>query len=215
MRPYVSVRDLSVTYRARAAYGRSGAVEVRAVDGIDLEVLPGETVALVGGSGSGKTTTGKAILHLVPATNGTITVGDFDVSSFDRAAPRAFRRDAQMVFQNIVESLNPAFTVAEAVGDPLRGHFGLRGVAQRSRVLELLDQVGSSRHADVHRNELRWGSANGHAGASVAGTAVHRARRIGLRWTVESGWIIAFRGLQREHGIAYLFITHDLAVART
>ena len=219
MRPYVNVRDLRVTYRRRSAFGSRRAVEVRAVDGIDLQILAGETVALVGGSGSGKTTTGKAILHLVRAVHGTITVGDFEVSRFERAAPRAFRRDAQMVFQNIVESLNPAFTVAEIIGDPLRVHFGLRGVAQRSRVLELLDQVGlEPRHADVYRHGLSVGQRQR---VTLARALATEPRFIvldepvsALDGSTQGGIIALLERLQHEHAIAYLFITHDLAIAR-
>src|SRR4029079_19173580 len=117
---------------------------IKAVDGIDLDLQPGEVVGLVGESGSGKSTLGRALLGLVPATTGSIRLQDQDIARMSRRQLREIRRVVQMVFQDPNAALNPSMTVEEAVGDALRVH-GMKSAAERrAGVITPWERVGLS-----------------------------------------------------------------------
>ncbi len=125
----------------------TGAMPVRAVDGITLQILQGETFALLGESGCGKSMTALSIMRLLPEVGeivaGSIRIGGEDLLLLPEAAMRNVRgRRISMIFQEPMLSLNPVMTVAEQIGEVLQRHFNLRGAAQQQRVLELLNQVG-------------------------------------------------------------------------
>jgi len=207
----LEVRDLYVTY------GRDQ--REPAVAGIDLSVGAGQTVGLVGGSGSGKSTTGKAILHLVRPARGTISIGDFAVDRFGTTTPREFRKDVQIVFQNPLASMNPAHTVAEVLGEPLLIHFGLRGTARTDRIVHLLDQVGlPPEHRARFPHQLSAGQRQRIAIARALATeprlVVLDEPVSALDVSVRSQVLALLERVQRDTGVAYLFIAHDIAVVR-
>jgi ABC-type glutathione transport system ATPase component len=144
----VEVRDLSVHFELRGGtlsrlFGRDSGT-IKAVDGINLALRPGEVVGLVGESGSGKSTLGRALLGLVPATAGSIHLRDQDLAKLGRRRLRKIRSVVQMVFQDPNAALNPSMTVEEAVGDALRVH-GMKSPKDRRRgVVEALERVGLS-----------------------------------------------------------------------
>ena len=159
----LEVSDLSVVFPGgRGILPWQRLPNVRAVQGANLSIRASESVGLVGESGSGKTTLGRAILRLLHPTEGTIRLGDFDVTGFGRRTPRAYRKAVQVVFQDPVGSLNPAMTVRDIVAEPLRLNMGLQGEALDERSAELMGLVGLEAQVRVDR----CGEQQSEAGAS-------------------------------------------------
>jgi ABC-type glutathione transport system ATPase component len=156
--PLLSVRDLAVHFPVRGGFFGRAKGAVRAVDGVSFDVFPGETLALVGESGCGKTTTGRAVLRLVDATAGTITFDGADVRTLGSEALRKLRRKMQIVFQDPFSSLNPRMTIAATVREGLVIHHLAEGAEADARVLRLLDEVGLRReYASRYPHELSGG----------------------------------------------------------
>ncbi|NDH19511.1 MAG: ATP-binding cassette domain-containing protein, partial [Actinobacteria bacterium] len=155
----LEVSDLSVVFPGgRGTLPWQRLPNVRAVQGANLSIRASESVGLVGESGSGKTTLGRAILRLLHPTEGTIRLGDFDVTGFGRRTPRAYRKAVQVVFQDPVGSLNPAMTVRDIVAEPLRLNMGLQGEALDERSAELMGLVGlEAHHLDRYPYEFSGG----------------------------------------------------------
>ena len=193
--------------------------DVRAVQGASLTVGVGETVGLVGESGSGKTTLGRAVLRFLTPADGTIRLGDFDVTGFGRSVPAAYRNAVQVVFQDPVGSLNPSMVVADIIGEPLMLHEGLKGEARRVRAAALLEQVGlRAEHLDRYPHEFSGGQRQRIAIARALATSpdliVLDEPVSALDVSTQSQVINLLEQLQRDTGAAYLFIAHDLAVVR-
>ena len=186
------------------------------MDGVSLEVAPGEVLGLVGESGSGKSTLGRCVTRLVAVTSGTVTINGTDISRLSRRKLRPLRRDFNIVFQDPASSLNPRLTVAEIVGEPLRlHHIGTR-TSRVARVREMLEQVGLGN--DVGRrypHELSGGQRQrvSLARALSAGPALLVADEptSALDVSVQASVLNLIGRLQAQLGFACLFITHDLA----
>lgn len=190
---------------------------VHAVDGVSLKVRRGETVGLVGESGSGKSTTGLALLRLVEPTAGTVQVAGQDVTRWSRRRLRRLRRRVAMVFQDPQASLDPRHTVGASIAEPLVVHrLAASGAARRDRVAELLDLVGlRSDLAERHPHELSGGQRQrvgiARALAGEPDLIVLDEPIASLDLSVQAQIMNLLRGLQRELGLTYLFIAHDLA----
>lgn len=192
-------------------------VDIRAVDDISFEVREGETVGLVGESGCGKTTAGRAVLHLTNPTGGTF---EFDTRTLNSGNIAAVRRDMQVIFQDPFSSLNPRMTVGRILAEPLKFH-GLRPdkKSRDARVAELLTQVGLYPYmANRYPHELSGGQRQR---VGIARALALEPRLIicdepvsALDVSVQAQIINLLEDLQREFGLAYLFIAHDLAVVR-
>jgi peptide/nickel transport system ATP-binding protein len=192
-------------------------VNIRAVDDISLHVRAGETVGLVGESGCGKTSAGRAILHLSVPTGGTI---EFDTQRLDAGNIAAIRRNMQVIFQDPFSSLNPRMTVGRILTEPLKVH-NLRpdSASRKARVAELLEQVGLYPYmADRYPHELSGGQRQR---VGIARALALEPRMIvcdepvsALDVSVQAQIINLLDDLQRRYGLAYLFIAHDLAVVR-
>jgi peptide/nickel transport system ATP-binding protein len=171
--------------------------QIHAVEGVSFDLKPGETLALVGESGCGKSTTGRAIMRLVDPSAGSITVDGQDVTKASAGSLRAMRRTSQMIFQDPFASLNPRITIGSAIAEPMLAH-GLMGRREaRDRVAELLQQVGlSAALADRLQPKL-----------IVADEAVS-ALDVSVKAQVSN----LLLDLQEQHRLAYLFISHDMAV---
>ncbi len=210
--PLLSVHDLRVHFRV-------GETTVRAVDGVDFELAAGETLALVGESGCGKSTLARALVGLNPVTSGAAYLNGQIVTGLSRQALRRYRSELQLVFQDPYASLNPRFTIAETLGEPLLLH----GKATRSnvdaRVCEMLAQVG----LDV---ELRFRYPHEFSGGQRQRISIARALAVepklllcdevtsALDVSIQAQILELLGSVQRKLGLSYLFITHDLGVVR-
>jgi oligopeptide transport system ATP-binding protein len=189
---------------------------VKAVDGVSLTVAPGEVLGLVGESGSGKTTLGRCVTRLVPITAGDVRVNGRDIARLSRRRLRPLRRDFNIVFQDPASSLNPRLNVAAIISEPLRLHHIGSAAERRSRVDELLTQVGLA--PDVARrypHELSGGQRQrvSLARALSAGPSLLVADEptSALDVSVQAAVLNLVGRLQSDLGFACLFITHDLA----
>ncbi|SEG88615.1 oligopeptide transport system ATP-binding protein [Thermomonospora echinospora] len=217
--PLLRVRNLTVTFTERRStpWRRPGAVT--AVNDIDLDIEPGGTLGLVGESGSGKSTTARAVLRLVRPSGGSIEAAGFEVGSFGRRVPIAYRRAVQAVFQDPLGSLDPTKVIGDIVAEPLGIHFGLRGRERDKRVAELLDQVGlASHHGGRYPYELSGGQRQR---VNIARALAVEPKLIildepvsALDVSVQSQVVNLLEDVQERTGVAYLFVAHDLAVVR-
>ncbi len=214
--PLLRVRGLTKHFPIRrGAFGRVRG-HVRAVDGVDFELWRGETLGLVGESGCGKSTTGRAVMRLIEPTAGEVEFDGRDVRALDRASLRAFRRRAQFVFQDPFGSLNPRMSVGAMLEEALAVH-GLGGSGRRDRAVELLERVGlRPEHIDRYPHEFSGGQRQrlGIARAlSVEPEFLVLDEPVSaLDVSVQAQVINLLEDLQRELGLTYLFIAHDLAV---
>jgi oligopeptide/dipeptide ABC transporter ATP-binding protein len=210
--PLLSVRDLRVHFSA-------GSSTVRAVDGVDFTLQAGETLALVGESGCGKSTLAKALVGLNPITSGAALLRGEQITGLSRRALRPYRSELQLVFQDPYASLNPRFTIAATLAEPLLLH----GKATRSnvdaKVCELLGQVGLDA-------ELRQRYPHEFSGGQRQRISIARALAVepklllcdevtsALDVSIQAQILDLLKSVQQKLGLSYLFITHDLGVVR-
>jgi len=193
---------------------------VRAVDGISFSIEMGETLGLVGESGCGKTTAGRTLLGLYPATDGVVTIDGHNVRSARGKEMLAIRRTAQMIFQDPYSSLNPRWTVNSIVSEPLRVHHLLRTEAERvERVKELMGLVGlSGRLINRFPHEFSGGQRQrigvARALASDPKFIVCDEPISALDVSIQAQVVNLLEDLQDRFGLTYLFIAHDLSMVR-
>ena len=215
--PLLSVRDLTKHFPIKKGiFGRSvGAV--RAVDGVSFDVAAGETLALVGESGCGKSTTGRAVLRLIEPTSGTVRYDGKDVLGMNARDLRALRRQLQIVFQDPFSSLNPRMSIGAIVREGLTIHKLAEGAAADARVKQLLEEVGlRPEYASRYPHEFSGGQRQR---VGIARALSVEPRFIvcdepvsALDVSVQAQVVNLLQDLQRDRGLSYLFIAHDLSI---
>ncbi|MBM3523963.1 MAG: ABC transporter ATP-binding protein, partial [Alphaproteobacteria bacterium] len=217
--PLLVVEDLKIHFPIKAGVLRRRVGWVRAVDGVSLAVRAGETVGLVGESGCGKTTTGRAIMGLIPITAGRVRFDGQDVTNLPRNDMRRVRRHMQYIFQDPYSSLNPIKTVGDIVAEPLTIHGLYEEMGGEAHIAELFERVGLSRTM-MNRFPSEF-SGGQRQRIGIARALALKPRLLildepvaALDVSIQAQIINLLQDLQRQLGLAYLFIAHDLSVVR-
>jgi oligopeptide transport system ATP-binding protein len=213
MAPLVSIADLKVHFDL----GRGRVV--KAVDGVSFDILPGETLGLVGESGCGKTTLGRAVLRLVEPTGGRVMFRDVDISKLSGSQLRRTRQHMQMIFQDPYAALDPRMTVGQIIAEPIETFRLAAGEQKRERIRELMKTVGlSERFINRYPHEFSGGQQQriGIARALAANPDFIVADEpiSALDVSIQAQILNLLEKLQRERNLAYLFISHDLRAIR-
>jgi oligopeptide transport system ATP-binding protein len=218
--PLISIRDLKVHFPlpSGSIFRRSRQV-VQAVDGVSLDINPGETLGLVGESGCGKSTLGRAVLRLIKPTAGQILFRGNDLAQLSNSAMRDQRRHLQIIFQDPYASLNPRMTVSQIIGEPLDTFRLARGRAKQERVQQLMEMVGlSARFLKRYPHEFSGGQRQriGIARAlAVDPTFIVADEPISaLDVSIQAQIMNLLDSLRRQKQLTYLFISHDLRAIR-
>jgi oligopeptide/dipeptide ABC transporter ATP-binding protein len=215
--PVLEVTDLKKHFPVKKGVLRRTVGQVYAVDGISFAIGVGETLGLVGESGCGKTTAGRAVLRLIEPTSGTIQVGGTDITRLPKSELRPFRRQMQIIFQDPFSSLNPRMTAGDIVAEPLLVH-GVANTRERAeQVAALFARVGL-RPAQMTNYPHQF------SGGQRQRIGIARALALGpklivgdepvsaLDVSIQAQVINLLQDLQRERRLSYLFISHNLAV---
>ncbi len=219
-KPLVEIDDLRVWFPIRSGVLLDRHVgDIRAVDGVSFEIRRGETLGLVGESGCGKSTVGRAMLRLYQPTGGRIVFDGQDITHLSDSALQPLRRRMQMVFQDPFASLNPRHSVGRMIGEPLRVHGIASGRAAGVRVLEILDVVGLPADAATRYPHEFSGGQRQRVGLARA-LALNPELLVcdepvsALDVSIQAQIVNLLEELQERLGLTYLFIAHDLAVVR-
>ncbi|MGF7005721.1 ABC transporter ATP-binding protein [Aminobacter sp. BE322] len=218
-KPLVQVRDLKMYFPIHTGVFRRHTGDVKAVDGVSFDIMEGETLGLVGETGCGKSTVGRALLRLCEITSGQVTIGGVDVATLSPSELRKARPLMQMVFQDPQASLNPRMTVAAIIGEPLDEHTTLSRDDKLARIYELMDAVGLNRRfANRYPHEFSGGQRQriGIARALALNPkfVVCDEPIAALDVSIQAQVVNLLEDLQDKFGLTYLFISHDLSMVR-
>jgi oligopeptide transport system ATP-binding protein len=218
-KPLVQVTGLKMHFPIYTGLFRRHTGDVKAVDGISFDILPGETLGLVGESGCGKSTVGRALLRLYEITAGKVVIDGEDVASLPPEALRKKRPTMQMVFQDPQASLNPRMTLARIIAEPLDEHTDWTPERKLERVYELMDAVGLNRRfANRFPHEFSGGQRQR---IGIARALALNPKFIvcdepiaALDVSIQAQVVNLLEDLQEKLGLTYLFISHDLSMVR-
>lgn len=213
MKPFIETRELKKYYKV-------GKGTLHAVDGVNLQIEKGKTLGIVGESGCGKTTLGRTMLGLVPATSGSVRIGDLEVTKMKKHEKKLLHREAQIIFQDPHASINPRHSISRIIGEPMQVNGLVKGKKElEARVREIMELVGlAPRLYDAYPHELDGGRRQ----------RVGIARALGLNpqfivcdepvsaldVSIQAQILNLLMDLQDEMSLTYLFITHDLSVVK-
>jgi peptide/nickel transport system ATP-binding protein len=218
--PLLELRNLEKVYKTEGAFGQAQR-EVRAVNGVSLDIHTGEALGLVGESGCGKSTLGRMVLRLIEPTSGSVRFNDRDVLAASAGDLRRLRRDMQIIFQDPFASLNPRMRVEEIVTEPLMIHEGrsATSAARRAAAAEMMKAVGLEESAlRRYPHEFSGGQRQR---IGIARALILRPKFIvcdepvsALDVSVGAQIVNLLKKLQRNFGLTYLFISHSMPVVR-
>ena len=218
--PLLSVKNLKMYFPiTKGIIFQKHVGDIKAVDDVSFDIKRGETLGLVGESGCGKSTTGRAILQLYRPTDGLVQFQGKELTALKGESIRRMRRHLQMIFQDPYASLNPRMTVGSIIGEPLEVHNILSGKARRERVKELLEIVGLNPYF-INRYPHEFSGGQRQRIGVARALAVQPDFIIcdepisALDVSIQAQVINLLEGLQEEFNLTYLFIAHDLAVVR-
>ncbi|KDB03284.1 peptide ABC transporter ATP-binding protein [Defluviimonas sp. 20V17] len=215
----VEVRGLKMYFPITSGLLRRHVGDVKAVDNVSFDIYEGETLGLVGESGCGKSTTGRALLRLYEVTDGVVKIDGQEVARADARTLRRMRTTMQMVFQDPQASLNPRMTVASIISEPLDEHTRLSKKEKLARIYELMDAVGLNRtFANRYPHEFSGGQRQR---IGIARALALNPKFIvcdepiaALDVSIQAQVVNLLEELQEKLGLTYLFISHDLSMVR-
>ena len=215
--PILEVKNLKTWFPIRQGILRKTVGHVRAVDDVNLTVMPGQTLGLVGESGCGKTTVGRTILRLIQATDGQVLFDGLDIFKLNSSELKAVRKQMQIVFQDPAGSLNPRMSIGRILAEPIAVHKLAKGSELQDRVASLLTRVGlSPDYASRYPHEFSGGQRQR---VGIARALALEPKFIvcdepvsALDVSIQSQILNLLDDLQDELGLSYLFIAHNLAV---
>ncbi|WPZ35804.1 dipeptide ABC transporter ATP-binding protein [Thalassobaculum sp. OXR-137] len=215
--PLLKVEGLTTRFDIRGGMFGKASGRVHAVENVSFSLQPGETLAVVGESGCGKSTTGRSIIRLVQPTRGSVIFEGQELSGLSASEMRPFRRDMQMIFQDPFASLNPRMTAGDAIAEPMIVHGLARGKDAQDRVIDLLRRVGlDAEHAGRYPHEFSGGQRQRLCIARALGLSpkliIADEAVSALDVSIQAQVVNLMMDLQEEMGLAYLFISHDMAV---
>lgn len=220
--PLLSVRDLKVWFdiKAKGAMPWTAPDKLKAVDGVDFDLMPGETLGIVGESGCGKSTLARAIMRMVPAEAGKVMwLGD-SLLELNKHDMRAHRKEMQMIFQDPLASLNPRMTIGQIVAEPLKTHYPDVSKSEvKTRVREVLDRVGILPNMiNRYPHEFSGGQCQR---IGIARALIVKPQLIicdepvsALDVSIQAQVINLLMEIQEEMGLSLIFIAHDLSVVK-
>ncbi|MBM84993.1 MAG: glutathione ABC transporter ATP-binding protein GsiA [Rhodospirillaceae bacterium] len=215
--PLLKVEGLTTRFDIRKGIFGRATGRIHAVEGVDFALQPGETLALVGESGCGKSTTGRSIIRLTQPSRGSVTFEGRELTKLNAAEMRPYRREMQMIFQDPFASLNPRMTAGSAIAEPMEVHGLAKGREAQDRVADLLGRVGlEPEHAARYPHEFSGGQRQRLCIARALGLEpkliIADEAVSALDVSIQAQVINLMMELQEEFGLSYLFISHDMAV---
>jgi oligopeptide transport system ATP-binding protein len=219
VKPIMEVRNLKKYFPIQSGFFGRKIGDIRAVDDVSFDIYPREILGVVGESGCGKTTLGKTILRLIEPTSGHIHFDGDDVCTLKKNALKAYRREAQMIYQDPYSSLDPRMTVHDIIGEPFDIHGGLKTSEKKRTVLSLMNEVGLAPfHIYRYPHEFSGGQRQrigiARAIALKPKLIVADEPTSALDVSVQSKILNLMAEIQREEGLTMMFITHNLSIVR-